>query len=129
MKKKIAYLLSVIGLIGLCMVPVSVSAAPVDAFPDASCGSGANANTTVCGNSGRTNGLFTIIRNVINVLLYAAGVIAIVMIIIGGINYAISSGDNAKVASAKNTVLYAVIGLIVASLAFAIVNFVVTALF
>ncbi len=124
MKKKIAYLLSVIGLIGLFVAPIPASAAPVDVFNNPSC-NGSN----VCGNAGSTNGLFNIIKNVINVLLYAAGVIAVIMIIIGGINYALSSGDNAKVASAKNTVLYAVIGLIVAMLAFAIVNFVITSLF
>lgn len=50
------------------------------------------------------------------------------MLIIGGIRYVISGGDSKKVTDAKNTVLYAIIGLVIAFLAFAIVNFVITAL-
>ena len=50
------------------------------------------------------------------------------MLIWGGIRYVVSGGDAKKVTDAKNTVLYAIIGLIVAFLAFAIVNFVVNAL-
>lgn len=125
MKKKIIYLLSVIGLIGVFLTPATALAAPVNVFPGGSC----QGNTKVCGSSGTTSSLFTIIKNVINVLLLAAGIIAVIMIIIGGINYTISSGDNAKVASAKNTVLYAIIGLIVASLSFAVVNFIISNLF
>jgi multisubunit Na+/H+ antiporter MnhB subunit len=48
------------------------------------------------------------------------------MLIIGGIRYTISQGDQSQVTSAKNTILYAIIGLIVAILAYALVNFVVT---
>ena len=51
-----------------------------------------------------------------------------IMLIIGGIRYVISGGDSKKVTDAKNTVLYAIIGLVIAFLAFAIVNFVITAL-
>jgi hypothetical protein len=48
------------------------------------------------------------------------------MIVIGGIRYTTSNGDSAGITSAKNTILYAVVGLIVALLAYAIVNFVLT---
>ena len=57
-------------------------------------------------------------------LMYAVGVVSIAMIIIGGIRYATSGGNAEKVKSAKNTILYACIGLGVALLALAIVNFV-----
>ena len=49
------------------------------------------------------------------------------MLIIGGIRYVISGGDSKKVTDAKNTIMYAIIGLIIAILAYAIVNFVITA--
>lgn len=62
----------------------------------------------------------------VNFLLYAVGVIAVIMIIWGGIKYATSAGDSNKVTSAKNTILYAVIGLIVAIFAFAIVAWINT---
>jgi len=123
MKKKIAYIISVIALAFTFMMPVA--AAPVDVFPKGAC----QGNTTVCGEKGSKNPLFNIIKNVINILLYAAGIIAVIMIIIGGISYTLSAGDQSKVTSAKNTILYAVVGLIVAALSFAIVNFVVVRLF
>ena len=69
-----------------------------------------------------------VFKQITNVVLYIVGVIAVIMLIIGGIKYVVSGGDAKKVTDAKNTVLYAIIGLIVAFLAFAIVNFVITAL-
>ena len=72
-----------------------------------------------------TDGVFTKITNTV---LYAVGIISVIMLILGGIRYVVSGGDAKKVTDAKNTVLYAIIGLIVAFLAFAIVNFVVNAL-
>ena len=51
------------------------------------------------------------------------------MIIIGGIQYSTSAGDSGKVKKAKDTILYGIIGLVIALLAFAIVNFVLTQIF
>ena len=69
-----------------------------------------------------------VFKQVTNIVLYIVGVIAVIMLIIGGIKYVVSGGDAKKVTDAKNTVLYAIIGLIIAFLAFAIVNFVITSL-
>ena len=69
--------------------------------------------------------LGNVLEVVTNVLLFIIGAISVIMIIIGGIKYTISNGDSAQITSAKNTILYAVIGLIVALLAYAIVNFVI----
>lgn len=79
------------------------------------------------GNSdGRRAGAFTnLLESIINILLFIIGAIAVIMIIIGGIKYTTSNGDQAQVTSAKNTILYAVVGLIVAIMAYAIVNFIV----
>ena len=71
------------------------------------------------------NGVF---KQVTNTILYIVGIIAVIMLIIGGIRYVTSGGDAKKVTDAKNTVLYAIIGLVIAFLAFAIVNFVISAL-
>lgn len=65
------------------------------------------------------------VTNVINILFYVIGIIAVIMIIIGGIKYVTSNGDSSSISSAKNTILYAVIGLVVALMAYAIVNFVI----
>lgn len=69
-------------------------------------------------------GVFEIITNV---LLFLIGAIAVIMIIIGGIRYTVSGGDSTAVTNAKNTILYGVVGVVVAILAFAIVRFVVDA--
>ncbi|MBR3353245.1 hypothetical protein IKG49_01490 [Candidatus Saccharibacteria bacterium] len=69
-----------------------------------------------------------IFKQVTNVILYIVGIIAVIMLIIGGIRYVVSGGDSKKVTDAKNTILYAIIGLVIAFLAFAIVNFVISAL-
>jgi hypothetical protein len=69
------------------------------------------------------NGVFKIVTNV---LLFIIGAISVIMLIIGGIRYVVSGGDSAAVTSAKNTILYAVVGIVVAVLAYALVNFVIT---
>ena len=60
----------------------------------------------------------------VSLLLFLVGAVAVIMIIFGGFKYIISGGDSSAVTSAKNTILYAVIGLVVASLAYAIIDFV-----
>lgn len=70
----------------------------------------------------------SIFQTVANILIFIVGIIAVIMLIIGGIRYAISGGDDSNVKAAKNTILYAIVGLVVAFLAFAAVNFVVTQL-
>ena len=64
------------------------------------------------------------IATVLNLLSVAVGIIAVIMIIMGGLRYILSSGSQEKVTSAKNTLLYAVIGLIIVALAQIIVQFV-----
>lgn len=64
-------------------------------------------------------------KKVIQTVLSVLGVVAVIMIIIGGIMYIISTGDAAKVHRAKNIILYSIIGLIVSLLAYAIVGLVV----
>lgn len=80
------------------------------------------------GGSTTTADLPTLIQNIINVLLFIAGAVAVIMIILGAIRYITSNGDQADVKAAKDTILYSVIGLVVAIMAFAIVNFVVSKL-
>lgn len=69
-----------------------------------------------------------VFRQVTNTILYIVGAIAVIMLIIGGIRYVISGGDSKKVTDAKNTILYALIGLAICFFSFAIVNFVIMAL-
>lgn len=66
-----------------------------------------------------------IFRRITNILLFAIGVLSVIMLIIGGLRYVISGGNKDAVNSAKNTILYAIVGLIVALLAFAAINFII----
>ena len=70
-------------------------------------------------------GIFT---NITNTILYVVGIISVIMLIFGGLRYVVSGGDSKKVTDAKNTVLYAIIGLVIAILSYAIVNFVLNAI-
>jgi len=57
--------------------------------------------------------------------LVVMGMVAVIMIVVGGVRYTTSNGDSSAIKSAKDTILYAVVGLVVAMMAFAIVNFVI----
>ena len=65
-------------------------------------------------------------KDFVNIMLFAVGILAVIILILGGIRYILSGGHSGAVSSAKKTILYAVVGLIVAILAYAIVNFVIT---
>ncbi len=79
-------------------------------------------------NTGASSNLNDGVKWIINGIITVVGVVAVIMIILGGINYATSQGDAAKVKKGKDTILYGIIGLVIVILAFAIVNFVLGAL-
>ncbi len=120
--KKIKYLLLTLGLIagfGLTVIPTSVSAANAT---DVICQQ--NPSSPLCATS-TNDSVPKIIQKIINGLLYVLGAVTVIVIIFSGIFYTTSSGDAKMVEKAKNTLFYAVVGLIVAIMAYAIVNFVV----
>lgn len=69
-------------------------------------------------------GVNNLVSAIINIMSIVVGIIAVVMIIIGGVKFITSGGDSAKVTSARNTILYAILGLMVVALAQFIVKFV-----
>jgi len=66
-----------------------------------------------------------VFKTITNTLLFILGAISVIMIIVGGLRYVVSGGDSSAVNAAKNTILYAIVGVIVAILAYAIINFVI----
>lgn len=72
------------------------------------------------------NRINNIIKLVINIFSLVVGVVAVIMIIVGGLKYITSGGDSGNVSGAKNTILYAVVGLVVVALAQFIVRFVLS---
>ena len=83
-----------------------------------------SANAEDCSEADLNN----LVQTIITTIIFAVGMIAVVMIILGGVSYATSQGDPSKVKKAKDTILYGIIGLVISLLAFAIVNFVLGAL-
>lgn len=123
MKKIITATLSLAMMVGLLAIPVTVFAQDGTSPADQIQGGVDDINPQ----GDESPELSEQIEIVVNILLFLLGAIAVIMIIIGGIRYATANGDQSAVTSAKNTILYAVIGLIVAILAYAIVNFVLDA--
>ncbi|MBR3236674.1 hypothetical protein IKF92_03295 [Candidatus Saccharibacteria bacterium] len=74
------------------------------------------------GCNGNSNALPGVITAILNSIIAVSGLVAVVFIIVGGVNYMTSNGDAAKIEKAKKTILYACIGLVVCVLAFAVVN-------
>ena len=109
--------------------PALVSAQDID--QNLSCG--ANLNFSSDGNcetdeAGKTAGdrVDNVVTQVINIVSLLVGVAAVIMIMVGGLRYVTSNGDSGQVGNAKNTILYAVVGLVVVALAQIIVRFVVS---
>lgn len=117
MKKIIAAILPLLAVVGIstAVLTVPAHAAPKDEI---------NKGIDAAGDDGTS--LETRFKTIVNILLFILGAIAVIMIVIGGIKYTTSNGDSSAITSAKNTILYSVVGLVVAILAYAIVNFVVS---
>lgn len=79
----------------------------------------------IAGGGGSSADAGEIISLIVRVLMFIIGAISVIMIIVGGIRYTISQGDSSKITTAKNTIMYAVVGLLVAIFAYAIVDFIV----
>lgn len=101
----------------------TTSVGAVNALEDACNSSNSTADNPVCSTSG--NDAPTFIKTLTDVLLFIVGALSVVMLIWGGIRYTTSAGNASSVAAAKNTIMYAVIGLIISLLAYAIVTWVV----
>ena len=75
-------------------------------------------------NTGNSRSVETIIKDIVDILSIVVGAAAVIMVIIGGFRYVLSNGDSNNVQAAKNTILYALVGLVVVALAQVMVNFV-----
>ena len=111
------------------LVPVAVHAADSPDIENGLCnGAKLSASDEACSNqeegTGANDRINNIITTVINLFSLVVGVVAVIMIIIGGLKYITSGGDSGNITGAKNTILYAVIALVVVALAQFIVKFV-----
>ncbi|MGC1176502.1 MAG: pilin [Candidatus Saccharimonadales bacterium] len=83
-------------------------------------------SATTCGTAGTTadTGLGGIASKIVNVFSVIVGIVAVLMIIYGGFRYITSGGDSGNVGNAKNTLIYAIVGLIIVALAQFLVHYV-----
>lgn len=127
--KVVLVVLGAAGCLALATAPLPASAtaplpAPVVDLDNACSGVGGNTASSICKSRGENiKGDFA--KSLTNLLLFILGSVAVVMIIIGGIKYASANGDASQITSAKNTIMYSVVGLIVAIMAWSIVSFVI----
>lgn len=122
-------LLTLVATLGL-VVPMAAVASAADADITGALACGSDLNFEAGGGCDPDAGdagtkVDNIVKNVINIISLVVGIAAVVMIIIGGLRYVTSNGDSGQVGNAKNTILYAVVGLVVVALAQVIVRFVV----
>jgi len=111
-------------LVGLlAIVPATGAGAAINVFEV--CKGTAGSKSVVCDSATSPQNTDSEIQKIVNLLLYVLGIIAVIVIIIGGLRYVISGGDASATKAAKDMILFAVVGLIVAVLAWSIVNFVV----
>lgn len=110
----------------VALAVAAVVPAPLHALNplEETCNSSGSANNPICQNQG--DSAESLIKTIINVLLFIVGAAAVIMLIWGGIRYVTSAGNAAGVTGAKNTIVYAIVGLVVATLAYAIVQWVFT---
>jgi hypothetical protein len=80
-------------------------------------------STADCSTSDATERVNNLIRTIVNLLSAVVGIVAVIMIIFGGLRYITSGGNDTSVTGAKNTILYAIIGLIIVALAQVLVRF------
>ncbi len=127
MKKILLGLTGILISIGLYSTPALVSAGPFDGARNQACeGIEFDDNTSgECSEAGAGEKLNSTLSSVINIASLVVGAISVIMIIIGGLKYVSSQGDSTGTASAKNTVIYAVVGLVIVALSQIMVRFVV----
>jgi len=119
--KKIVIMFTVIAslLSPFALSPAFVSA---DAFGSSEAKSQACSGINGCTS---TTSLDTIVKAVLRILSIVAGIASVIMIVISGFKYITSGGDSGKISSAKNTLVYAIIGIIVVAFAQTISQFVI----
>lgn len=129
MIKRIKLLLTTLTMSGLLFLPLMVPVAVhANSATDALC-TGASGNIAgggSCSGPGSTNAVNSIIKWILEIFSVIVGIAAVIMIVVGGLKYTISGGDSARVTGAKDTILFAIVGLVVVALAQIIVHFVLS---
>lgn len=123
LKKGIKQAAIALGLMSLTLVAFSMFGEVVGAQGMISPGDNPSAVATGTGGEGSFR---QIILNIVNFILYFLGLIAVIMVIYGGITYVTSAGNQESVEKAKKIIMYAIIGIIIVLISFALVNTIIS---
>ena len=85
-----------------------------------------SATVSSCDEDGTEN-FGVVIRRIINIFSVVVGAVSVIMVIIGGFRYVVSGGDSSNISKAKNTILYALVGMVIVLFAQVIIRFILTA--
>jgi hypothetical protein len=127
MLKRFRFLLVPFLIMAFCLTPALVLAScetPISTAEAIQCG--ANNAAGVPGGASPGNTINITVDNAINFISMAVGAVAVIMLIVGGFRYVTSSGSEESVKGAKNTIMYALIGLVIVAVAQIVVQFVLT---
>lgn len=118
----VATLAVVLGLAGGVVPVVATAASTPQETVCTTLGSNANCSKTPDGSVG----LNSVVSATINILSIIVGIVAVIMIMLAGFKYITASGDSNKISSAKNTLIYAIVGLVIVALSQSLVKFVLS---
>ena len=121
-------IISEIAIIALARVSTASAAAAPCTDGGIGTNPAAGANCAAPSGVSQTLSVTGLFKSVSNTLIFIVGAISVIVLIIGGIRYVVSAGNATHVQGAKNTILYAIIGLVISLAAYAIVSFVFTQL-
>jgi hypothetical protein len=136
-KKAVALMQALVLASSWVVAPVTVVAVGAGTAMADTCTTGPDSSNPVLSGSqcakanGTSNNLFAqggVFQTIANTLIFIVGAVAVIFLIIGGLRYVISNGDPKNVSAAKDTILYAIVGIVVAIVSFALVSFVINAL-
>lgn len=125
MKRATLIALAVVGVITAATALLASPAVLADAKSEICAGVGAASGSGGCTDPGGKS-INNVIAAVVNILSWLVGIIAVIMIIVGGFRYVTSGGDSGSTTTAKNTIIYAIVGLVIVAFAQFIVQFVLT---
>lgn len=119
--RKFTPVLLVAVLVFIASVFISQDSSALSIMDGVNAARGDGQPTELFGNGG-------IVTTITNILLFIVGALSVIMLIIGGLRYVVSGGNSTAVTAAKNTILYAIVGLVISFLAYAAINFVINAI-
>ncbi|MEI6237338.1 MAG: pilin [Candidatus Saccharibacteria bacterium] len=120
--------IAVISFIAVGVLTAVATYAQADIQNNLCMGANLSSDVSTCAEitEGSGNSINSMVATIINIFSWIVGVICVIMIIYGGFRYVTAGGDSARVGDAKNTILYAIVGLVIVALAQVIVKFVLS---